>query len=835
LIRESDASNVVSARVHIKTGSINEGEYLTAGLSHYLEHVVSGGTTSRRTEQEIKDLVQSIGGVSNAFTSYDSTVYFIETTGPHANIAVDTLLDYVFNPKFDEGEVNREKGVIIREILMGENDPDRKFWKFFTETAYQQSPVRYPIIGYKTSFEKVTRDQLMNYYHQRYAPDNAIMCVVGNVDALAILKQIIHQAGDLQKGLKSFPLPVEPVQVSPRFVEMVSPLAKITRVEVGFPSITLTDPDLYALDVLAMILGQGRTSRLYKALKDDNKLALSVSASSWTPDFVRGLFNISLSLDYNDLDKALETMWGEIERLKADGPTLEELNRAQKKTQADYIFSQQSVSAMSGELASSYASTGDPYFNRDYTARIQQVGVDEIKAVARKYLQKQQVTVATLKPADVKAGSTAGLAGPERAEDGAIHKTTLENGLTVLTKVNRTSPTVSIQLYGPGGLRYEPADQPGISLFAASLLTRGSKGYTKQELAEAVEDMGANINGGSGQNSLYVSMSLLSSDLAKGLSIFGDVVKHPTFPQDEIEKQRQDTLQVIKTLDESWSQELMRLYRKTHFTNHPFRNDIVGTAESVKSFTHDGLDGFYHSLLKPNHMTLAVFGDIDPQETLALIKAEFGELKQGDLPPDRSVPQEYVIEENSETTKPNEKTSAGILMAFNGVSITSPERPVEDVLDALVSGIGYPGGWLHEALRGGESNLVYVVHAFPSYAPDGGNFLVIAQSFPQNLGKVKEIITSQFKRLLSEPINAEELERAKQSVVISHEMGLETNAEQASSAALDEQMGLGYDYSRDYVKAIQKVTADDIRKLAEKSFQSALIVETVPEMAARSN
>ncbi len=407
LIRQSDASDVVSARVYIKTGSIDEGQYLTDGLSHYLEHVISGGTTPNHTEQEIKDLVQSIGGVSNAYTSYDSTVYFIETTGPHASTAVDTLLDYVFNPKFDEGEVTREKGVIIREILMGENDPDRKFWNFFVETAFQKHPVRYPVIGYKTSFEKVTRDQLMDYYHKRYVPDNAIVSVAGNVNAVDVLKQVIRQAGSLQKGLQTLTLPTEPVQVSPRFVEMTSPLAKITRVEVGFPSIELTDPDLYAMDVLAMILGQGRTSRLYKALKDEQKLVLSVGASDWTPDYVRGLFNISLSLDYNNLDKALETMWNEIEALKAAGPTLEELNRAKKKTQAEYIFSQQSVSAVGGELASSYASTGDPYFNRDYTTRIQEVSADQIKAVAQKYLLKGRVTVAVLKPADVKTASAA--------------------------------------------------------------------------------------------------------------------------------------------------------------------------------------------------------------------------------------------------------------------------------------------------------------------------------------------------------------------------------------------------------------------------------------------
>ena len=119
LIHRNSDSNVALVSVHVKTGSIDEGEYLTAGLSHYLEHVVSGGSTARRTEDEIKDSVKSMGGASNAYTSYDSTVYFIETVGEKSLDALDILLDTVFNCRFDENEVEREKGVILREILMG--------------------------------------------------------------------------------------------------------------------------------------------------------------------------------------------------------------------------------------------------------------------------------------------------------------------------------------------------------------------------------------------------------------------------------------------------------------------------------------------------------------------------------------------------------------------------------------------------------------------------------------------------------------------------------------------------------------------------------------------
>ena len=826
LVREMKDSNVASVRVQVNTGSIDEGNNLTAGLSHYLEHVVSGGSTKNHTETQIQDIVKGLGGASNAFTTYDKTVYFIETTGDKAGQALDVLLDTVFGCIFDPKEVAREKGVITREILMGDNDPDRTFWKNFMETAYRVHPVRYPIIGYKNVFENVTREQLMDYYHRRYVPDNAIVGVAGNVDSIEILKQIIRQAGAIPAGLRPITLPEEPPQVSPRWVEIESPLARITRVQVAFPSIDLTNPDLYALDVLAMILGQGRTSRLYQALKDEHKSVLSVDGSSWTPSFVRGLFLVSLALDYRNLDAALDQMWSVIERIKAEGPTPDEFQRARTKVKADYIFSKESASGVIGDLVSSYAATGDPYFNELYTDRIQKVDIGQIQAVARKYLIKNNATVAVLKP---KRAVDQSVAQPsEKAQSGEIRKTVLKNGLTVLTKINRSTPTVSIQLFGPGGQIYEPKDEPGISNFTASMLTRGTQNYSKQELSRAVEDMGASLSSGSGRNSMYVKMSLLSSDLAKAFKLFGEVVNRPVFPQEEIDKLKTDTIQAIRTLDENWQQEIMRLLNQTQFTLHPYRNDLLGTPAAVQSFTREKLEQFYKSLLRSNHLVLAVFGDVDPEQVETLVREELGAIEPGELPESRSVPAEYLIADNREVRKENEKSSAGLMLAYNGVGVASPERPALDVLDALISGIGYPSGWLQQALRGGDRDLVYVVHAFPRYAPDGGNFLVMAQSSPEDLDTVKKIVEQQINRLLTDPIDPDEFKRAKEAVIINHEMGLETNGQQAGQAALDELLGLGYDYSARYVELVRKVTVKDLKKVAEEYLRKALIVETVP-------
>ncbi|NVM57049.1 MAG: insulinase family protein, partial [Desulfobacterales bacterium] len=182
LIRESHGSKVVSCQVLVKTGSIFETEQTGAGLSHYLEHVVTGGTTSTLTEVQITERLQAMGGATNAHTSYDHTVYFINTTRVHYEEALALLLAYVTDCQLSETEYRREKDVIVQEFQMGENDPARQLWLSFMKTAYRKHPVRYPIIGEKGIFLKTNMDDLTAHYRRWYTVENMVIAVAGDVD-----------------------------------------------------------------------------------------------------------------------------------------------------------------------------------------------------------------------------------------------------------------------------------------------------------------------------------------------------------------------------------------------------------------------------------------------------------------------------------------------------------------------------------------------------------------------------------------------------------------------------------------------------------------------------
>ncbi len=826
LIREIHTSRVVSCQVLVKAGSINEDEYFHGGLSHYLEHIVSGGTTSTLKEEEIKEILRSLGGASNAYTSYDRTVYFINTTAEHYKTALQLLISYVTDCQFAENEYRREKPVIQQEFKLGENSVSRQLWHLFMRTAYQRHPIRHPVIGYEDVFVNITREQLMEYYRKQYAPQNMVVTLVGHLKPFEALEEVIKLAKDFKRvSQRPSVIPKEPLQVGPRWVEREFPPAQLTRIYVGFPSVSLEDPDLYPLDVLAIILGKGRTSRLYTTIKDRKKLVLSIDSSNWTPHYARGIFIISMALKHENVQKALEAIFNEIEGIQSSLIPESELEKAKKQVIADHIFGKQSADDIASSLASSYAATGNPYFDDLYVERIQGVTSEDVGRVAREYLRRDRITAALLKPPQPTKASPEAI--PLR-HPSQIEKRILSNGITLLLKENPNLPIVTCQLFGKGGQRYEPPGQPGISLFTMGLLTKGTKTRSKYQISKEIEEMGGSIGSSSGRNTYSVSVSILKEDFEKGLEILSDVVINPFFPEEEIEKQREDTLLAIKRIDESWEREVTRLFRQHFFIQHPYRNDLVGTEESVRRFARKDIVDFYRLSVMPNNMVLAIFGDIDIDRVTQSVEQRFGHLKRGNLVAPNLKEETSNIVRERRVQKMNDKSSSALFVGFNGMTLYDADRPVLDVIDAILSGIGYPSGWLHEALRGGDQSLVYYVHAYPHYGIDGAYFGIITQTTMANYQEVLDIISEMVRRIREELVTDEELELAKKMVVTMHDLGLETNAAQAFSAAVSEALGLGYDWDQRYRGLIQGVTKEDVQRVAKRVFKHHLIATTIP-------
>src|SRR3989442_5976433 len=218
IIREDHSAPVVSAQAWCKAGSVDEGRWLGAGLSHVLEHMLFKGTR-RRAAGRIDQEVQDAGGYMNAYTSFDRTVYWINVPNTGATVAIDILCDIMQNATIPPEELEKEKQVILREMDMNQDDPGQRSARRLIETAYTRSPYRFTIIGYPAIFNRVRPDDLYAYYREKYAPNNVFFVVVGDIKAVEVEAQIRQAFAQTKaKPIPPSVLPEEPKQVAARAV-----------------------------------------------------------------------------------------------------------------------------------------------------------------------------------------------------------------------------------------------------------------------------------------------------------------------------------------------------------------------------------------------------------------------------------------------------------------------------------------------------------------------------------------------------------------------------------------------------------------------------------------
>ncbi len=266
-------SPVVSVRGYAFTGGVYEGKWLGGGLSHLLEHLVAGGSNERRTEAENRDLLQKLGNNSNAYTNYDQTAFFVNTTTDGMDKAVDLVTGWMLGAKITVPEYRREYEVVQRELEMGKGEPDRVFYYMAASNRYRVSPAKVPVIGYQEVIQGLSRDDVFSYYKLAYVPNNMLFAVAGNADPEKMLDAVKKNVADAKPGREfSHDIAAEPPVLTPRTVVATFPKLGQARLQLAFPSVKLDSPDLYAMDLLATALGGGESATFVEEVRDNKQL-----------------------------------------------------------------------------------------------------------------------------------------------------------------------------------------------------------------------------------------------------------------------------------------------------------------------------------------------------------------------------------------------------------------------------------------------------------------------------------------------------------------------------------------------------------------------------------
>lgn len=833
---------VVALQIWVKAGSADETPE-EAGLAHLHEHMLFKGT-SRRGLGAIAREIEARGGEINAWTSFDQTVYHVVVASAFFAEGLDVLADAVRHSTFDAGELSREIEVVVEEIKRSNDLPSRRLSRAMFETAFQQHPYRFPVLGTRESVRSFTREKVLAFFQKHYTPDNMVALVVGDVDEERARAEVErHLGGDWGLPRAKLPRrPAEPDQRAPRIAVAQDGVREV-HLALAFPASAVEAPETAALDALAVVLGQGEGSRLNLGLKIERALASETYAYAYTPKDP-GLFAAGATVSPEKAKEALAAIVRELRRLQLYPLTEDELAVAKALIEAEAIYGKETVQGVARKLGFYETTTGDCAFERTYYERVAKLTVQEVHEVALRSLTRDRLTLCALMPSGAAAGESELLqtldaafaeepppraarvhpTPPERAPNrrpnaqrgvhSGIERALLPSGATILVKPERSVPLFSVRAIFPGGLRYETEANNGISQLYARLTTRATRNHSSVQLARAIDDLSGSLHGSAGRNSIGLRGEFLSKHFERGLRLLAECLAEPSFGSEELERERALLLQDLHARDDNPGGAAFDLFARTLFTSHPYRLDVLGEVGSVSALGEPDLRALQRAALHPANLTVSIVGDVDVERAFGLCEELFG-AAPGPAPEGPQIPVEPEQREPRRSFKLNEKEQAHLVLGFKGVTVRSPERHALEVLSSVLSG---QGGRLFMELRDKRS-LAYSVSSFSVEGLDPGYFGVYMGTSAEKVGGALAGIRAELARAAESPLAPEELERAQRYLVGAHAIGLQKNSARAAIIAYDSAYGLGADNHTRYEEQIHSVTAAQVQEVARRLLQ----------------
>src|SRR3989449_4458644 len=809
IVQEDHSAPVASVQAWCATGSINEDQHLGAGLSHILEHMLFKGTKTRSTN-EIAQKVQDVGGYINAYTSFDRTVFWIDVPKDGVATALDVLADATMNSTLPPEEYQKEQEVIRREFAMGMDDPDRMAGLLLFATAYQQHPYRFPVIGELEIYNQLTQEQVVQYYKTRYVPNNLTFVVVGDVDAEKVRQQLAELFKSYpEKSLQPVFVPAEPPQLGRREVHQEF-ATELTHLSLAWHIPEVTNPDVPALDLLSTILGDGRSSRLYRRVREEAGLAFSISAFSYTPGDP-GLFGIDATVDPKKREPAEQLALRIVDEAKSAGVTADELKKAKKMTLSHHLGALTTMRGQASDIGSNWLLTRDLNFSRHYLDAVQKVTLDDIKRVAATYLTENNLTVISLNPKGLLATKTE---SAKATAAGEIQKFDLPNGLRLLVREDPRLPLVGMGAVFRGGLLAETPQTNGITRLMAKVLLKGTKTRTAEQIANEIEAVGGSIASDAGNNSFNVSVGVTKPDVKLGVELLADLLLNATMPEKAIAREKEIQIAAIQQEEEQLTSVARNIMRQALFPQHPYALRSNGSVESIQRLTQKDLLEFRDRYVVARNGVIYVFGDVKASEVKQLVEQTLGKMQPGALAlTDAMASAPLGKPETVESHK--DKAQGVILVGFRGASLSSPDRYALDLIDEASSDLG---SRFFIRIRE-QMGLAYYVGASQMQGLVPGLFAFYLGTDPQKIEPVKTALLDEIHKLANEGLTTEEFARAKKKLIGQQEIANQSNDAFGYHCALDELHGLGFNYYKQLEHDVNAVTLDDIKKVASKYFR----------------
>jgi len=854
LLRESHRSPVVELQIWAGVGSADErpGE---EGLAHFHEHMLFKGTGRRAVGQVAGD-IEGLGGHINAYTSFDSTVYHATLPSAAWREGLDVLTDAVRHSIFDEGEIAREREVVLEEIRRSEDTPGHVLGELAFRECYRAHPYGLPILGPASNVAAFDRAQVHGFFERWYTPDNLMVVAIGDFDSREVSTEIERLFEDAPSGATTRTRADEPMPNALR-VAVLRKHFEGHRVDLSWPASRFRDRDATHLDLLAYVLGECESSRLVRKIREGEALVDRIDAGAYTP-LDRGLFSIGFETDAGRLLDATRRIVEEVDRLRREPVSDAELERARVNFLASEQFDRESVSGVASKLGSFEAIGGGWRCEAEALETLRDATPDDLLRVAQHYLLPEALTIAALVPEttdksldeeairgavelgieaaaepkcvspeavnspaspapDSRQPSEALRFGPMRpTADGAGERldAKLANGLDLHVLRRPDVPIVSARLAGLGGLLCEDESNSGLTRFLSAMWTRGTRQDSAAEFARKAEGLAAEIDGFSGRNSIGLTLDCLSETLEPAFDLFSDALLEPRLDPEEIERERRESLAALERRHDRLGQRAFQLFARTEFEQHPYRMTVLGESETVAGFTIDDLTAHANRIIRAERASIAVVGDVDPEVVGRLVESRLGSMQTGtdrfELP--RDEPRGVGIRESELIM---DRAQAHLVIGFRGITLGDPDRYALELIAQILAG---QGGRLFLDLRDRQS-LAYTVSASNVEGLAPGYFTIYIATAPEKVERARAGIFEEIDRLVSRAPSLEELQHAVRFGTGSFAIASQRSHARAAHIALDSIYGLGPDHTETYPEALARVTPEDVLRVAQRIFR----------------
>jgi zinc protease len=844
LVRRDASAPVVAIVTHVRAGYFDETDDV-AGIAHVLEHMYFKGTPSRGVGEIAKE-TKAAGGYLNAGTIYDHTSYYTVLPASSVEQGLDIQADAYANSLIDAGELARELEVIIQEAKRKADNPGAVATETLYELLHDRHRIRRWRIGREPGLRALTRETMLGFYRNFYHPGNTILSIVGDVDPDVVLAGIERRYGALPAAEPvRQPGPAEEGAPGFRYREWSGDIGQ-TQLAFGWRTPGTVHPDTPALDLVAAVLGSGRASRFYRAVRE-RRLAASVSAYDYTPTEI-GVFGVHAETPPETTADAARAIWDQL-RVLRDGDVGElEIERARRIYESRWTRRLEDMEGQANYLAE-WEVLGDWRLGDRYLERLLTTTRDQLVAAANRYLDPDNASAIVYRPASgaevardagafrdllereprpapldppqpYGAHALAPAAAPvfEREEAGVrVYRTS--RGVPILVRRKIGAPLVHAGVYMLGGSSEEDPALAGLTTLTVRTALKGTRTRSALQIAEEAEMLGGSVGGSAGSELFGWSISVPAPYANAAIELLADVAQHPTLNDDALDTERAVALADVAALRDDMYRFPMRLATQAAFAGYGYGTPTGGTEETLRCIDRDAVRRWHVERACESPCVVALVGDADPDALAAVAARAFVDLTHR---APRVLAQPAWPASAMTNVESRDRAQTALALLFPAPARDDDARYAVALLATVASGLG---GRFFDELRDKRS-LCYAVNAFASERRLAGAFGAYIATSPDKENAARDGLLAEFARFRDEPVTADELTRAQRYAIGTHAI-----RQQSGGAVLGDVVDAflfgTLDELTDFDMRVSSVTAAAMQRVAAACFDPARRVEGI--------